>query len=86
MTERAIRTVSRIGGIAVVVLVLVLVLAAWTEAPDATAGPRLITVSGDAEVRVVPDEVILTLGVETWNKNMDRAKRENDWLVEIKGA
>ena len=40
--------------------------------------PRLITVTGDAEVRVVPDEVILTLGVETWNKELNIAKREND--------
>jgi uncharacterized protein YggE len=40
--------------------------------------PRLITVTGDAEVRVVPDEVILTLGVETWNKDLNIAKQEND--------
>ena len=40
--------------------------------------PRLITVTGDAEVRVVPDEVILTLGVETWNKELNIAKQEND--------
>ena len=39
---------------------------------------RLITVTGDAEVRVVPDEVILTLGVETWNKQLSIAKKEND--------
>ena len=40
--------------------------------------PRLITVTGDAEVRVVPDEVMLTLGVETWNKELNAAKQEND--------
>lgn len=40
--------------------------------------PRLITVTGDAEVRVVPDEVILTLGVETWNNDLNVAKEEND--------
>lgn len=39
---------------------------------------RLITVTGDAEIRVVPDEVILTLGVETWNKNLNLAKSQND--------
>jgi uncharacterized protein YggE len=43
--------------------------------------PRVITVTGEAEVRVVPDEVILTLGVETWNKVLDTAKRENDEIV-----
>lgn len=44
--------------------------------------PRLITVTGDAEVRVVPDEVILTLGVETWNKELNIAKQENDQRIQ----
>jgi uncharacterized protein YggE len=39
---------------------------------------RLITVTGDAEVRVPPDEVILTFGIETWDKNLATAKRQND--------
>jgi uncharacterized protein YggE len=39
---------------------------------------RLITVSGDAEVRVPPDEVILTFGIETWSKNLSTAKKQND--------
>ena len=52
-----------------------------TENP---AQPRLVTVTGDAEVRVVPDEIILTLGVETWNEDLDVAKSENDEIV--KGA
>ena len=43
---------------------------------------RLITVTGDAEVRVVPDEVILTLGVETWNKDLNLAKSENDKRIQ----
>jgi len=43
---------------------------------------RLITVTGDAEVRVVPDEVIFTLGVETWNKQLNTAKKENDQRVQ----
>ena len=50
---------------------------------DAPAGtPRYITVTGDAEVRVVPDEVILNLGVETQNKNLHLAKDRNDKIVE----
>lgn len=40
--------------------------------------PRLITVTGEAEVRVAPDEAILTLGVETWDKELGIAKRHND--------
>ncbi len=42
------------------------------------ADPRLITVTGDAEVRVAPDEVVLTLGVETWDKDLAAAKNQND--------
>ena len=44
--------------------------------------PRLITVTGDAEVRVAPDEVILTLGVETWDNDLGKAKSDNDQRVE----
>lgn len=40
-----------------------------------------ITVTGEAEVRVVPDEVILTLGVETWDKSIVTAKSMNDERV-----
>jgi hypothetical protein len=38
-------------------------------------------VTGDAEVRVVPDEVILTLGIETWDKDLQVAKGQNDEIV-----
>lgn len=37
-----------------------------------------ITVSGEAIVKVVPDEVILTMGVETWHRELSVAKRRND--------
>jgi uncharacterized protein YggE len=39
---------------------------------------RYITVTGEAEVRVVPNEVILTFGLETWDYNLDAAKSLND--------
>jgi hypothetical protein len=48
---------------------------------EATPQPRLITVTGDAEVRVVPDEVVLTLGVETHDRDMSLAKSQNDERV-----
>jgi len=41
-----------------------------------------ITVKGEAEVRVIPDQVILALGVETRNNNLTRAKAENDQIVQ----
>jgi uncharacterized protein YggE len=66
-------------------LSLIVALSAWTRAqPVATstpAQPRTVTVTGEAEVRVVPDEVILTLGVETWDKDLGRAKGQNDTIV-----
>lgn len=46
--------------------------------PTCTEGPRTITVTGDADVRVVPDEVVFTFGVETWDKDLETAKQDND--------
>lgn len=40
--------------------------------------PRTITVSGDAELKVGPDEVVLTLGVETRHKSLAEVRRLND--------
>jgi uncharacterized protein YggE len=45
------------------------------------ANVPLITVTGEAEVRVVPDEIILTIGVETSDKSLERAKTDNDSRV-----
>lgn len=57
------------------ILALVFSIPSWAAKEEE---PRLITVTGDAEVRVVPDEVIITLGVETWNKDLAVAKSQND--------
>jgi uncharacterized protein len=40
--------------------------------------PPLITVTGDAEVRVVPDEVIFDLTVQTLNRDLRLAKSQTD--------
>jgi uncharacterized protein YggE len=66
---------------AAAIIILVLVLPAQAGSPPETSEPRLITVTGDAEVRVVPDEVILTLGVETWDEDLATAKKRNDARV-----
>jgi uncharacterized protein YggE len=63
---------------------LILVLVAWKgEAAPLTAAsePRLVTVTGEAEVRVVPDEVILTLGIQTADNQLAAAKSQNDAIV-----
>ena len=43
-----------------------------------TSEPGLVTVRGDADVRVVPDQVVLTLGIETQDADLTRAKSRND--------
>jgi uncharacterized protein len=49
-----------------------------TAAPLATPGERTITVSGDAEVRVVPDQVQLSLGIISIDRSLAKAKSLND--------
>lgn len=70
-------------GVISVLCMVVFGITAWTqdqrEAETEEGGQ--ISVTGEAEIRVVPDEVILTLGVETWNKNMEIAKGQNDAIV-----
>lgn len=71
------------------VLAVILMLAAPDAAPAAaqtvtpadSAGARLITITGEAEVNVVPDQVVLTLGVETSNRQLRLAKSANDEIV-----
>jgi uncharacterized protein YggE len=53
------------------------------EVVSESAGPlRTIKVSGNAQVMVVPDQVILTLGVESWNPKLITAKANNDQIVQ----
>jgi uncharacterized protein len=63
-----------------VLLAVLALVAPAAAAPDTPSG-RAVTVTGDAEVKVPPDEVILTLGVETWDKDLAVAKRRNDEIV-----
>jgi uncharacterized protein YggE len=71
----------RVVGLASIALVVILLVAAWSDEPAPASEAGLITVTGDAEVRVVPDEVILTLGIETWDKDLGVAKGQNDEIV-----
>jgi uncharacterized protein YggE len=42
---------------------------------------QTINVTGDAEIKVPPDEVVLSLGVEVHSKDLAEARRENDRRV-----
>ncbi|ALN62240.1 hypothetical protein GLA29479_1355 [Lysobacter antibioticus] len=44
----------------------------------AQAEPRSIHVSGSAEIKVVPDLILLDVGVESRHAQLDQAKRSND--------
>ena len=43
--------------------------------------PRTVSVTGEAEIRVVPDQVSYNFGIETSNKDIEEARRENDKRV-----
>ena len=40
-----------------------------------------ISVSGEAVVNVVPDKIIITLGIETWDKDIRNAKEKNNDIL-----
>lgn len=58
---------------------LLMALAATSSLPalEAEEG-RTITVRGAAEIRVVPDEVVVTVGVESFQLELKGSKSEND--------
>jgi uncharacterized protein YggE len=62
-------------------LVLMLVASASSLAALEADTERRITVRGSAEVRVVPDEVVLTVGVESFYLELEDSKAENDRLT-----
>jgi uncharacterized protein len=60
-------------------LLSLLTLPALTQ--DTSPRPRLISVTGTAEVNVAPDEVVLSLGVESRDKDLAIAKAQHDHRV-----
>jgi uncharacterized protein len=73
--------VSTLSVIALACLLVALPVGPAAAQSDLPASPRLITVTGEAEVKVPPDEVILTLGVESSNQQLRLAKAGNDERV-----
>lgn len=63
-------------------LALAFALLALALPPAAPAqersGPRLITVTGEAEMRVVPDEVYFDVSVQTFHRDLKAAKAQTD--------
>lgn len=48
---------------------------------DTEAEQSIISVSGSADVMVVPDEAVITLGIDTRDKDISKAKAQNDERV-----
>ena len=63
----------RIAAIVALVLTASLLVIA-----DEKTGPRLITVTGEAEINVAPDEVVFDVSVQTINKDLRLAKSQTD--------
>jgi uncharacterized protein YggE len=80
------------GMILAVVLLFVFTLAACDGNSAGSGGaanatevsrPRVVTATGDAVVKVAPDEVVVTLGVGTQDPQLDVAKGKNDDIVRL---
>jgi uncharacterized protein YggE len=74
----------KIMALAASAALFILLMVAWKSGAAATSSSselRLVTVAGEAEVRVVPDEVVLTLGIETSDNQLAKAKNLNDAIV-----
>lgn len=56
-------------------------LSACFSAGAQTETGRVITVDGQAEIRVIPDQVVLSVGVETFDSDLATAKADNDERV-----
>jgi uncharacterized protein len=66
---------------AVAALAFFRTLAPSLFAQDTFSHPRIISVTGTAEIKVAPDEVTLTLGVDSHDKELAVAKADNDKRV-----
>jgi len=59
-------------------IVALLMAACLVVAADEKPAPRLITVTGEAEINVAPDEVVFDVSVQTINKDLRQAKSQTD--------
>jgi len=75
---RAMHT-NRIG--AVVAIMVSGMLVPVAVAQETCMHPRIISVTGTAEIKVPPDEVQLTLGIDSHDKDLVVAKASNDQRI-----
>jgi uncharacterized protein len=63
------------------VLVFMLASSAWSQQAQAFDNRPKITVMGEAIVQVKPDKVVISLGIETWDKAIIAAKQKNNDIL-----
>jgi uncharacterized protein YggE len=66
------------AAVRLVCVAVMLIAASMSVLGDDTQDVRLITVAGEAEVNVAPDEVVFDLTVQTTNKDLRTAKTQTD--------
>ncbi|MGV3503363.1 MAG: SIMPL domain-containing protein [Adhaeribacter sp.] len=54
---------------------------AWAQAQQFPALPPLVSVTGTGEVKVEPDEIVLNIGIDVRDKDLDAARKLNDERV-----
>ena len=59
-------------------IIMLLLLPFASSKSEEPVFKRKITVTGSADVKAKPDLVTFKVGVETWNKNLNQAKKLND--------
>jgi uncharacterized protein YggE len=62
-------------------LILAVVLISLTSAIAQTVPPPQVSLSGSAEVKVAPDEIMLNVAVETRDEALEPARLENDQKI-----
>lgn len=67
-----------LSGMFVVVVVIAALAGTRAASGQVKDSPRLITVTGEAEIRVVPDEVFFDVSVQTTHRDLKTAKAQTD--------
>ena len=62
-------------------LIVMAMCSVWAQQTQLFDDRPKITVNGEAVVKVQPDQIIITFGIETWDKNIMVAKQENNEIM-----
>jgi uncharacterized protein len=72
---------KRMAVFATAVMTAIFAIAGPARAQQVIDNRPKITVSGEAVVYAQPDKILVSLGVETWDAQMDVAKQKNDAII-----